>query len=606
MNITPNRLTIAQLFATPNEQFIVPSYQRRYAWGYNQYLALYEDIDMLKDNDGHLFGMMILHTSYHTGGMNQPELVDGQQRMTTLAILLKAFENVYRDKGKEEKANEIRKMILCKGLDDVEKPKIKLGDLDNRDIKQLIFHNQVEGISNDNIKEAYLDYVEWLSELDIEQLNKFFFKLTNVAVIIRLDVAMAQDAYKLFETINNRGLQLTPTDIIKNFLLGHAAKINQEHTLEKVKSLWSKIITNLDEIDTDDFLRQFICSTLHRKVTMSMLVYEFKKFYLKNVEKAEVLGEYEYYQEMYGFNNIDEDELDEDELDEDETDVNEPADEEKNKTSKFSITDFLERLERLSVTYRKVSFATHELPKINRCITNLNNILSKSSYIFLMHFLQNEKYPLKEKLTVLKYIETLMLRRHICEERTSENDDIFSKMVPFIGDDNILFKIKEFINEEEAMPDDSYFAESFPKHQFKGRLIDRAKYVLESIEYFNRDNTDELFVGTSDEVHLEHIIPQTIDTKKSKEEFGDWVSYLGDKSLTKHKKYVNYIGNMTLLGEALNIQASNNPFGRKKKSYKKSSFLITNALANQNDFKFNHVDKRGTQLAEIALKIWKG
>ena len=49
MNITPNKLTIAQLFATPNEQFIVPSYQRRYAWGFNQYLALYEDIDMLKD-----------------------------------------------------------------------------------------------------------------------------------------------------------------------------------------------------------------------------------------------------------------------------------------------------------------------------------------------------------------------------------------------------------------------------------------------------------------------------------------------------------------------------------------------------------------------------
>lgn len=57
MNITTNKLTIAQLFAT-NEQFMVPSYQRRYAWGYNQIKALFDDIRMLKEGDGHLFGMI--------------------------------------------------------------------------------------------------------------------------------------------------------------------------------------------------------------------------------------------------------------------------------------------------------------------------------------------------------------------------------------------------------------------------------------------------------------------------------------------------------------------------------------------------------------------
>ena len=111
-------------------------------------------------------------------------------------------------------------------------------------------------------------------------------------------------------------------------------------------------------------------------------------------------------------------------------------------------------------------------------------------------------------------------------------------------------------------------------------------------------------MSSSEEVHLEHIIPQTINTKKSKEEFGDWITYLGNKSEAKHKKYVNYIGNMTLLGESLNVQASNNPFGKKKSCYKKSSFLITQDLGNSTDFKFSHVDKRGEHLTEIALKIW--
>lgn len=599
MNITPNKLTIAQLFATPNEQFVVPTYQRRYAWGYNQYVALYEDIDMLKDNDGHLFGMIILHTDYHTAGINQPELVDGQQRMTTLIILLKAFENAYREKGKDERASEIKKMTTCKGLDEVQRPKIKLGDLDDADISELVLNNQVEGITNKKIKSAYEDYLSWLMELEVDELNKLFYKLTNIAVIIRLDVGMAQDAYKLFETINNRGLRLTPTDTIKNFLLGHAAKINDGETLEKVKMFWSKIIMNLDEIDSDDFMRQFICSTLHRKVTKSMLVYEFKKYYLKHVEKAELLGEYDYYHYEY---NDDESEEDDDDKDAVESTLTEN---EETRHIKFTIVEFLEKLESLSAIYRKISFAEHENKKINRCINNLNQVLSKPTYIFLMHFLLRDEYSVKEKLGVLKYIETLMLRRHICERRTSENDDIFSKLVPFIGEDDILKKIKDYLADGEYIPNDNDFEENFPLHQFKGRLIDRAKYVLETIEYYKRGNTDELLVSSNDEVHLEHIIPQTINTRKSKEDFGDWVTYLGEKSLAKHKKYVNYIGNMTLLGEALNIQAYNNPFAKKKNSYKKSSFLLNEDLATLNDFKFSNVDKRGNQLTELALKIWK-
>src|SRR5664280_573438 len=193
MNITPNKLTIAQLFATPNEQFVVPSYQRRYAWKIPQNRALYEDINMLTENDGHLFGMIILHTSIHTGGLNQPEIVDGQQRLTTLIILLKAFENVYRSKEKHVKADEVYKMLSCMGLDEVRRPKIILGDLDNKDIENLLLRNELTEITNDNILNAYNLFYKRLSGIEVDDINKFFFKLTNIAVIIRLDVGLAQD-----------------------------------------------------------------------------------------------------------------------------------------------------------------------------------------------------------------------------------------------------------------------------------------------------------------------------------------------------------------------------------------------------------------------------
>jgi hypothetical protein len=356
----------------------------------------------------------------------------------------------------------------------------------------------------------------------------------------------------------------------------------------------------MDTLDSDDFLRQYICSILHRKVSMSKLVPEFKKYYMKHIENTELLGEYEYFQTLDIVLSSEED--DEEEND---SDAIETPNQIENNIQRISIIAFLKGLEELSTIYRKISLARHETGKINRRIQGLNRILSKPAYIFIMHFLNKANYDDKVKIGVLKYIETLMLRRHVCEKRTSENDDIFSKMVPFISEEKILEKIKAFIKIEGFMPDDSEFTEMLPKHQFKGKLIGRAKYVLECVEYYKRGNTDELIVAASDEVHLEHIIPQTINTKKSKEEFGDWETYLGDKSLAKHKKYVNYIGNMTLLGESLNIQAYNNPFAKKRSSYRKSSFLITQELSVQNDFKFSHVDKRGEQLAEIALEIWK-
>lgn len=80
---------------------------------------------------------------------------------------------------------------------------------------------------------------------------------------------------------------------------------------------------------------------------------------------------------------------------------------------------------------------------------------------------------------------------------------------------------------------------------------------------------------------------------------------IGPNSLQLHEKFINLIGNMTLLADALNIQAYNNPFAKKKNSYKKSNFVITNELAKLSNFRFPNVSKRGQALAEKATKIWK-
>lgn len=601
MNIVPNKLSLAQLFANTNEQFVVPSYQRRYSWKYQHTGAMFDDIDLLNENDGHLFGMIILHAGAYNGGFMKPELVDGQQRLTTLNLLLKSIEKAFRKIAREETANEIKKMLLCKGPDKVLKNKVLMGDLDNPDYSIIMAEGDFEEIQNKNLREAMENFDDWLSEYGEEDLDNFYHKLINVAVIIRLDVTLAQDAYKLFETINNRGLKLSATDIIKNFLLGHASKINDETTLEQVKNIWAQIIKELDGIDTDNFFRQYFCSILKRKITFNALVEEFKTHYIKNVENTDLLGEFETYSD-----HVDSDTEDDDILDYNGDSIEESNDlkPEIENNTKLSIVEFLKSIRNATEIYKKMYREEFDEKWINHHITNLWRIQCLPSFIFLMHFFQ-KGYSKKTKILILQMIESFMLRRHICEKKTGENDFIFAHLMDALDEEkeeDMIYVFKEKIL--DYYPEDSEFEDKLPTYQFKGKIENRARYILEQIEYQKRGNTKETFISTSEDVHLEHIVPQTINTKKAITEYGDWVSYLGEKAMIKHKRYVARIGNLTLLAAPLNIQASNNPFTRKKSSYRKSDLLITKDLASKNDFKFYHIDQRGEEITKKALKIW--
>ena len=601
MNIVPNPLTINGLLSIPNEQFVIPSYQRRYAWKEPQVWALFEDIDMLQDGDGHLFGMLILHSSNpHHAGINQLDLVDGQQRLTTLSLLLLAILKKYKEEENEEKIADINKMLYCKDYNDKTFQKLILGDLDNDDFKRILKNNYVE-IQNKNLLNTFNNFSIWIDKKTEDHgiiwLNKFFYKLVNVAKIIRLDVSHAQDAYKLFETINNRGLKLSATDIIKNFILGHAAKIS-ESKLDEVKTIWSDIIISLDGINTDDFFRQYITGLYQRKITHTKLVEEFKNYYFKNVDKVELLGVFKYI------------EIQNDSFDDDEEDIIEDfailedTKENKSENKKVDITVFLQQILNASKTYKKIIFCNDADNQINKLLRDLTLIKSFPSYIYLMFYMQENK-TVTEKKEILNYIAALMLRRHTCEKRTSENDDIFAKLLKIDFKED---KYVELIKNEllKFYPDDDEFLDKFPIQELKGKNIDRAKYMLAEIEYYKTGNTYEFTINSGNLVHLEHIVPEVITTKKSKTDFGDWETYLGNNSVAKHKRYVNYIGNMTLLSGSYNISISNNPFVKKSKTYKNSNISITKDLYNNYGvFKFPQIEKRGQEFGEIAIKIWK-
>jgi len=589
MEITPKDLTIGQLFANYNEQFCVPAYQRRYAWKDRQYEALFDDIDLLDMQDKHLFGTILFNTGFFKGGLNIPEIVDGQQRIITLSLLLLAIKNRYIELKDKKKAEEVEKYLISKDYDEKVRNKLVLGDLDNADYNQIMLDVD-NTIVNQNLLGAYKDLLEWLREFETKkELNQFYFKLTNNCIVIRLDINDAKNVYKLFEIINNRGLKLSATDIIKNFILGHASQVGDK-TLDKTKRLWADIIINLDGINTDNFLRQYLASVLTAKVSKGLLVQSFKDYYKKRVKDTDMISGYGI-EDEYG--------------EEDEEDIENSADEQINVKSiirKVSISSFLKEIKAASNIYSKIISKNFSDKAINNSLYDLERIQSLPANIFFLS-LFSHNFDINIQRKALEQIKTFMMRRNICEARTGELDSIFARLAKIEGKD-ILRKTKKML--EYHLPSNEEFSSSFQKHQFKGKNKERAKYVLEQIEYHLTKNKNEYVINCSEEVHLEHIMPQNIVSKKSKKIFGDWENYIGVKNKGKHLKYLWRIGNLTLLSDELNIGASNNPFFRKKSFYKQSSLALNKEIVkNYSQFKISNQEKRGKELAEIALKIWK-
>lgn len=598
MKITPTTLTLQQFFSVGNEQFLIPAYQRRYAWGQRQQRELFDDIRLLPAADAHLLGTVLLLSDTHKPGVNHLELVDGQQRVTTLTILMRVLARRYEKDGDKEAAQELEKLLHCRGIDRKTQPKLHLGDLDHSDYAAIMDSMDVSEVDNERLKGAHLNFTAWVEQLKTDELNEFFHKLLNNASIIRLDVGAAKDAYKLFETINNRGLRLKPTDIIKNFLLGHASSLSQA-TLDKVKDDWRKLIVALDGLDSDDFFRQWLAGKLHRKVSKTKLVGDFKGYYLRSVVEAESMTEF--------LSSVIKDEEDDDETEDailvasDEDDTAD-AGLKSGKARKVKLIAFAKALRQSAELYSKLLWCETGFEKLDRHIGNLWDIKAFQAFTWLLDMFGRDSLDEKARIRLLRTLESFMMRRHICEKRSNELETIFAMLT---GLDDVDYEKTAIGILREHTPDDDEFSAAFAAFPFVPAVINRARYALQVLEYDAIGHKNEYYLADPDELELEHIIPKAADKASTKKELGDWPSYLGDGWKTKHSRMLHRIGNMTLIADELNVVASNNPFQSKKKEYASSNIQLTRDVAGLPHFRFKQVEERCQHFASRAVVLWK-
>jgi uncharacterized protein with ParB-like and HNH nuclease domain len=600
MHINPQSLSVNQLLSSNNEQYVIPAYQRRYSWQETQLEEIINDLERLDRSDNHFLGSIVCLVEPLTAGMNKLEVVDGQQRLTTISILLQCMGERFKNLGYDREHANIQYLLTAKPSGFPAGPKVSLESLDAMEYQQHVNGPAVLKPKNPNLALAFATFRAWTAKHDAESLDIMLSKLKDLSIVIRLSVSNSKDAFKLFETINNRGLRLSSTDLIKNFLLGNAASFGpSELVFARLK--WAEIIKNLDGINQENFFRHFLTATIKKRVTRAYVVAYFKALFEQQVRGAEKLVGTKILPTIQNeYTETEEDEGDEDILE---------IEDALPKFNKKKLTDapmvnfqeFVNDLVRQSLIYAEIVSGSTKNHSIDRRLRNLRMIKSVQTYGFLLA-MRSRGCPDKTFEQLLELTESFLLRRHICKRRSNENESMFGTLCS-VNALNPIPEVKKAFKNLSPTNDD--FSVAFMKFEFKSGLIDRARYCLEKFEVSLHGAFSEIEIADTDKVHVEHIIPQTIKNTLNKNDPDGWIKYLGDRAEANHKHNVSKIGNLSLLAGTLNITASNAAYHVKKSEYQKSAIKITTMLpAEYPEFRFEEVEMRSKYFAEMAPKLW--
>jgi len=550
--IDAKEVKLQALLSNAQEAYKVPLYQRPYAWTKDQWEDLFEDLKDLKSDDVHFLGsIVVVPEGEHRLGVNYFQVVDGQQRLATILIWLSAMRDLALENGNKELATHLTETFLFAREWESGKqrkiPKLQLGQLDNDAFQQVLKGNLKD--YNHLIFECYRYFK---NKTDDE--NMWQILLNNVSVV-HINAFNHFNAFRLFETLNDRGLELSAADLIKNFLLMRVS--SKEEIFNDSISQWNEMYEKVRDKEPVKFIRRYILSNYKGKISESRL-YEGvrKRLEKENPEK---------------------------------------------------IRDFIKDLNGNATVYKKIFECSFSQDKINKKLQELHLVeVAPSFTLFLkiMHYLEIEKGEISEEdiLEIMEMVESFHIRWGICGQSTSRLDQIYNDICMELKNERPQeFKmiIKNKLSQEiKNNVNDEIFKRNFSQRAFKPNET-RAKYILWKLSKPTGETTLNI-----KEIQTEHIMPQTLSK--------DWLRYLKEKTSKNedeiralHKENLNRIGNLTIIKGKWNISMSNRSFIDKKKDYGKSEFRITKELSNYGEWTLKEIDERSKQLAEEACNIWK-
>lgn len=543
---------VGRFIGNSDTVFIIPPFQRNYSWDEEQCCELFDDIiDSIKKEKSHYIGNIVYYVGENDrASFSEYILIDGQQRITSILILLCAI----RSKLSSDEAKKLERKYLINEDETDEKYRVKLKQTENdlRVFEKIISHRELTiEEKNNRIFKNYSYFLERIADFDEKEALNFYNAIAQLD-IVDLNLKIEKDleaVQKIFEKINSTGKELSPADLIRNYLL------ISNNTAEQQR-LYSDYWVKIEELFND-------------KEDIS----EFAKHYLITkrgiwVEEKKMYSTFKLYFDNTG-------------------------------TMK---EDILIEILKLAKYYNW--FLEENCPdeKINIILKELNVLKSDDMYSLLMVIFEKIYESNREMLrNILDLLCDFMIRYRIVSPANGSADirkTIFTLLSKITNNeidltyDNILFELSNSPSPGGRFPDDKEFKESLKKYV----NTSYAKALLFKLEYKEVKNI-EVDIR---KVTVEHLMPQTLSD--------EWKAYLGGDSESSliYNTYINNIGNLALLSRPLNSENSNAIWDKKKKNIMDAQFILTNSI--DKDCKWNDVAilNRGNQIIELSLKHIKG
>lgn len=337
-NIVVNDQKILNILFDTTIKFIIPNYQRKYAWGDDEIDELFLDLDKsIKDNKNHFFGVVTLsnlETQVKSGKkIKIAKVIDGQQRFTTIILIIRALYNAYSNllSGNKRVDENLTNFLTNKNIPidrfDNENSKIVFDKIWSGKHKELSNPERykIEGDYNDfistNLFKAFSSITRRIKKYDEDQLDDLYSGLRNL--VIGVNWIKDYDEFELFESINSKGLRLTNFDIFKSFILSLIDKneennfISYKEESTSITNLFEECISNKltlfekkdDEFEeiTDKFFSSYVryySDYLEGKPNKNRIFTQFKFIFIKQLEekfdgKSKNLNIYEFIQIIY-------------------------------------------------------------------------------------------------------------------------------------------------------------------------------------------------------------------------------------------------------------------------------------------------------------------
>lgn len=537
------------------KQFVIPIYQRTYSWQQTQCEQLLRDILRISDSQdihGHFVGSVVYfqESLHNVSDVPQLQVIDGQQRLTTVTLLIAALADFTKNNPDviETSETKLKNYYLFNAEEDGDlHHKLLLTRRDKQTLISLLKGNPLPESASRRITENYQFFLSQINQSNAADIYNGLMRLFVVDVALEKNVDNPQ---LIFESLNSTGLDLSQADLIRNYVL-----MGQPHKLqtELYEKYWFPMEQGFGEEYTqrfDAFMRDYLSVKTGNISRIGQVYDEFKQYafqWLKESTLDALLADVHRYAGFY------------------------------------------------------INMALHKEPsdKILNIFRRISRIRVDVCYPFLLAVYsdyENQIITEQELIEVLCLVESYVFRRSICGIPTNSLNKTFANLYKSVVSDHYIESIQAaflLLTTYKLFPLDTEFRNALlTKDVYNFR---NGTYLLERLENFNRKETINV-----DDYTIEHVLPQNPHLNH------EWQNQLGDNWKIIQETWLHSLGNLTLTG--YNSEMSDKSFEEKKLTeggFNDSPLRLNSWMRQAENWNEEQIRHRANDLITKAIQVWQ-